>query len=347
MIIKFIQGLGKRENQEDFLIKPKDNSKIFVLCDGMGGHGHGEIASQTVAESVFKYLSELQKDRITPDDLQRGVNFALENLKQADIFNDDKKMGTTLVVVAINSNNILIGHIGDSRCYIFDERKNVIFRSKDHSLVQQAIDEEILTEDEAFIDPKRSIITRCLTSDLSEVEIEVDEITKICEKDSILICSDGIHDTLKDSSISEILASKGLNGLEEYCKSNANDNFSAILISGISITHDSPNGDEHTFSNPCPQTTISNFNPESEKKSLLKFKKTKINNRINNRDFILGIIIGLIVGVLLTLGTISLRDSISNLKKTKPSIQNPFIKSKKHVTYFENTESLFNRHHNY
>lgn len=236
---------GPRPNQEDYVIAPSDNSsRIFVLCDGMGGHGHGEVASKTVADSVCHYLEELNAAEYSEENLQDAVDFALKELISADIYDDEKSMGTTLVVVVVNRMNVLVGHIGDSRCYQFSEDGLKKFRSKDHSKVQEAVDAEILTEEEAWSNPKKNLLTRCITSKLTSVELEIDKL-RIENNDCVMLCSDGVTDALKDSQIQSIIVGRSLEDaadiIKTECEISSHDNFSLILIS---FSQDEVNHDE-------------------------------------------------------------------------------------------------------
>lgn len=226
---------GPRPNQEDYIASPNGlGDRIFVLCDGMGGHGHGDVASKTVAESVYSYLKELNLEEYTSENLQDAVDYAVEVLAKEDTFNDEKPMGTTLVVVAINRMSILVGHIGDSRCYQFDKDSNLKFRTKDHSKVQEAIDAEILTEEEAWNHPKKNILTRCIMSGKSDVRLDVDTIV-VENGDMLLLCSDGVTDAMKDKQIQAVLVERSLDEISEIieseCSLKSRDNYSAILLS--------------------------------------------------------------------------------------------------------------------
>ncbi|MBO4955283.1 MAG: serine/threonine-protein phosphatase [Muribaculaceae bacterium] len=243
---------GPRPNQEDFIIAPSESdNRIFVLCDGMGGHGHGEVASSTVAEAVYQYLTQLNLDCYAPADLQDAVNFALKQLAEADVYDDQKAMGTTLVVVVFNKTEILIGHIGDSRCYLFSTDGIKKFRSVDHSLVQEGVQGGIITEEEAWNHPKKNIITRSITSKTSSVKIEVDTLT-VSDNDILMLCSDGVSDTLKDDVLQSFTINKDVDeiasAIQTECELNAKDNFSFILIA---LSQDEP-----AVANPLPEPIV-------------------------------------------------------------------------------------------
>ena len=237
--IKSIGGFskkGKRDNNEDYILFKEIGSyenRVIVLCDGMGGHGHGEVASQTVADCVFEFLKCLKKEQFEAQDLQDALDAALTTLTSVDIYDDKKSMGTTLVVVAINRMNILVGHVGDSRCYLFDENGLIKFRTKDHSKVAEAIEAEILTPEEAFVNPHKNLLTRCVMSGKNHVMIDVNEL-KIEDNYRMLLCSDGVTDAIRDKEIEECLIDRDVQGaleiIDSICNEKSKDNYSAILL---------------------------------------------------------------------------------------------------------------------
>lgn len=227
---------GIRENNEDYIIYSTDfilptQTRVIVLCDGMGGHGHGEVASKIIAENVFSYLTNLSKD-FSANDLQCALDNALITLNNADTYSDNKKMGTTLVVAVINHDNVLVGHVGDSRCYLFDENCIKKFRTKDHSKVAEAVEAEILTEEEAYNSQYKNILTRSVMSGKTDVKIDVD-ILEVNDKDRLLICTDGVIDALRDDELAAILVNRNvdeaLSMIDSVCVERSHDNYSVII----------------------------------------------------------------------------------------------------------------------
>lgn len=234
--INGISKQGVRENNEDYIKFYINNnssnlSRVIVLCDGMGGHAHGEIASKIVAESIFTTL-ESNKADFTEDDLQLALDNALMALNKANVYDDSKKMGTTLVVAIINKNEVLVGHVGDSRCYLFNDDGIIKFRTKDHSKVAEAVDAEILTEEEAINSEYKNILTRCVIAGKTDVKIEIDRLD-IKDKDRLLLCSDGVIDAIRDEELSEILVNRNINDalalIDSKCQMKSHDNYSVII----------------------------------------------------------------------------------------------------------------------
>lgn len=244
-----ISKQGSRDNNEDYILyreKDSPDSRFIILCDGMGGHGHGEVASQIVAEATFDYLKGLAKTEYEVEDLQDAINVALTTLTAVDNFDDEKAMGTTIVVVVVNKMNVLVGHIGDSRCYLFDENGLKKFRTKDHSKVAEAVEAEILTEEEAFTNSHKNILTRCVISGKKDIAIDVDVLT-IENNDRMLLCTDGVIDALRDSEIASILINRSIDDaleiLDSECAAKSHDNYSIILVDFTQDEANQPNSD--------------------------------------------------------------------------------------------------------
>lgn len=232
--IEDISGIsckGIRDNNEDYIIYDKNN-RIIVLCDGMGGHGHGELASKNVAQTIYNRLSLISEHELTKYDLQKALEEAVCKLNEVNVFDDEKKMGTTLVVVAINKYELLVGHVGDSRFYHFNEAGIKDFRTRDHSKVAEAVEAEILTEEEARKSSYKNLLTRCVMAGKATPEMEIDAIP-ISGNNRIVICSDGLIDAVKDDELQEILIGSQIDNalsiLNDKCKENSNDNYSIII----------------------------------------------------------------------------------------------------------------------
>lgn len=236
--VKKISGIsckGSREKNEDYILYNESietENRVVVLCDGMGGHGHGEIASKTIARSVYDYLLSIDGREYTHDDILISIGTAIQNLNLADVYDDEKKMGTTLVVAVINKFKILIGHIGDSRLYHFDENGIISFRTKDHSKVAEAVEAEILTEEEAGKSAFKNLLTRCIIAGKPVPKVDIDEI-EINHDDRIMLCSDGVIDALSDISIQEIMVNRDIDDalsiIRYRCEEASHDNYSIII----------------------------------------------------------------------------------------------------------------------
>ena len=235
----YLNEQGKRKNLEDSLYplpgKAKNNSSVFLVCDGVGGESKGEEASRIVCETMGATL-EKQKGNITADILEKAAAQAVTNLQAFAEENPvAQNMSTTLTVACFQKESIWVGWCGDSRVYHIRNGK-VLWRSKDHSLVQQLIETgDIATEEEAMSHPQKNVILRSLSAGNSRSKIETHLITDVQKNDYILLCTDGILENIGDQELYEILnpEQKKDNKAKlflNYCEGKTNDNFSLYLL---------------------------------------------------------------------------------------------------------------------
>lgn len=197
-----------RENNEDFYgVSETSNGIVCVVCDGMGGHNGGEVASKIAVESI---INSFKKKKY--DDLKQALMDAFEiaNTKIINVANNNSNlhgMGTTACTLLIQGNCAWIAHVGDSRIYLFSARKKHLHRlTKDHSLVQSLINQGIITEKEAINHPSKSKILKALGIKY-DIEAEVLENPILPAKDDIfLLCTDGLYGEILDKEIEKILS---------------------------------------------------------------------------------------------------------------------------------------------
>ncbi len=208
---------GPRKNNEDYIavrqMHEQDRS-LFVLCDGMGGHDCGEVASKLVAEHICDYWMKNPKRK----DSEKKVLDACDETMVAFNNRSRGEMGTTMAMVAIEGNKAILAHCGDSRIYVIRERK-IIYQSVDHvALTPEGW--PIITR--AFFTERNHYIP-----DIEEMDIQVG--------DMILICSDGVYGNGKWSDLKNILTNSetavySLSDIEHLASDKPHDNYSAILI---------------------------------------------------------------------------------------------------------------------
>ena len=189
-----IYEIGQRDNQEDSITQ-WDN-RLFVLCDGMGGHEKGEVASQTVCQSLVKWFSEnIIDDSFIDEQLHAALEYAYTEL---DKYDDDspRKMGTTLTLLYIHNKGITAAHIGDSRIYHIRPSKlddGILYQSRDHSLVFDLLQAGEISYDEMATFPQKNIVTRAMTPGLdNRMKPDIIHITDIRPEDYFFLCSDGM-----------------------------------------------------------------------------------------------------------------------------------------------------------
>ena len=239
MIFSLASDIGKvRKNNEDFIdsqiIYKDDDTKIgiFALADGMGGHNKGEVASAMAVNGIIEFLSQnLSQSGNIIKQAYNHVNLKIyEKSKEDESFNG---MGTTLVTAVIYNEDMYVANVGDSRCYILreDDLKRI---TVDHSVVEDLVRMNIISEEEAMTHPIRNHITRAMGTD----EMVIVDIfrEKLKPQDKILMATDGLTGYVLDDKIKELL--KKDEDLDVVTKNLINfanevsgkDNTSVILI---------------------------------------------------------------------------------------------------------------------
>ena len=186
-----------RTGNEDSLLA--DNN-VFMVADGMGGHNAGEVASLMAVEQ----LREAAGSIIAETDLVQALEQANEVIYAESMTNHlHHGMGTTLAaMVVLENNTLVVAHVGDSRVYMWNE--GALSRlSKDHSYVQELVDEGIVSIEEARTHPRRNIVTRALGID-ADVEVEANTFP-VTVGAWYVLCSDGLVDEISDADIAKVL----------------------------------------------------------------------------------------------------------------------------------------------
>jgi protein phosphatase len=191
-------GRQRNANEDSYFTR----AALFVVADGMGGAQAGEVASKTAAESFDRELPQGPPEQVLRETIESANRMIHERARHDP---DLAGMGTTITaaIVDLGSEEVAIGHVGDSRAYRL--RGSRFERlTRDHSLVEEMRRKGQLTEAQAEDHPQRSIITRALGP---EPEVEVDLQTVSAQAgDVFLICSDGLTTMLGDEQIGQLLA---------------------------------------------------------------------------------------------------------------------------------------------
>jgi len=198
-----------RQNNEDS-VAVDEEMRVAVLADGMGGYNAGEIASGMATAFIKSELSRWLVEAgavARPKDVRRAMEICVDSantsiLRAANNNAQYAGMGTTLVVGIFRDDVLMLGHIGDSRCYRF--RAGVLEQiSRDHSLLQEQIDAGLVTPEQAQHSNIRNLVTRALGVE-ETVLLEVNEYP-VAVGDIYMMCSDGLSDMVNDASIAKIV----------------------------------------------------------------------------------------------------------------------------------------------
>lgn len=190
--------IGKvRSSNQDAVI---DAYPLVGVADGMGGHRGGEEASTGARDVLVELLKDKQPAQLALRQAIGAANRRLFLRQQED--ENLAGMGTTLTALWISDEEVIVGHVGDSRAYRMRDGK-LTQLTRDHSMVAEMVREGMLTPEAAACHPMRNVITRAVGT---EEGVDVDMLTeKRCAGDLWLVCSDGLHGMVDDDSMLAIL----------------------------------------------------------------------------------------------------------------------------------------------
>ena len=239
-------GRRRKANEDSFLVAP--DSHLYAVCDGMGGHNAGEVASQMAIESLADFVqkSAAESEITWPWGLDANLSFDANRLKtgirlaNSEVFQsagqreDLAGMGTTIVAGLVADAVLTLCSAGDSRCYLVRDGEMQQL-TKDDSWVSAALGEGILSSDDVEKHPLRNVITKAVGA-RDSIDLDVVEHT-FQPGDVALLCSDGLHGMVSDDDIARLLLSS-LDSLEVATsrlvdaanEAGGRDNVTAVLL---------------------------------------------------------------------------------------------------------------------
>lgn len=229
-----------RANNED-AVRVDAARGVAVLADGMGGYNAGEVASamavELIGEALAAWLDEAGTDA-SAQDVLRAMEDSTDQANRrifetANTRADCAGMGTTVVLAVLREDQVLVGHVGDSRAYHW--RDGVLAQlTRDHSLLQEQLDAGLITPQQAAVSGYRSWVTRALGVE-DTVLLETSQHA-LRTGDTLLLCSDGLTEMVPDWMIAAVLADAAAlptqaQRLIDAAKSaGGRDNVSVVLI---------------------------------------------------------------------------------------------------------------------
>lgn len=236
---------GSREiNEDSASAAEKDGVYCFTMCDGLGGHGKGEVASGFVTDNVKKLFmnEEIGEDYsvFLTEALNRSQEELLDEQKRQNSPND---MKTTAVVMLTDGKKVQYAHIGDSRLYHFRKGRfgtiSVHKRTTDHSVPQMLVMAGEIEEKDIRQHPDRSRLLRVMGMEWENRRYDISEAEEIKPGDSFLLCSDGFWEPITEKEMIKLLkrsrsAQQWLETMAERVKKNGEgkdmDNFTAVAV---------------------------------------------------------------------------------------------------------------------
>lgn len=229
--------VGSRSINEDSIgAFSASNRECFVLCDGLGGHGKGDVASSITVmtvKSLFQKADKLQS--FLADSFTASEEALLAEQRKT---NEMHKIKTTAVILALDNKKAYAGHVGDSRLYVF-YKKGTYIRTKDHSIPQMLVISGEIKENEIRNHPDRNILLRVLGVDWEEPMYELIKPIPLRKCRAFLLCSDGFWELIEEDEMCSLLQSsessqEWLDRMVEIVKEKGKeknmDNNSAIAV---------------------------------------------------------------------------------------------------------------------
>lgn len=228
---------GNHEPNEDAVGMAEQNGRYcFLLADGLGGHGKGEVASNlAVSETAELFMQNETEETFIEHAFEHAQSKILEYQKQ--VLQQDG-MKTTMTILVIDNERCKWGHIGDSRIYYF-YRNKIRKRTLDHSVPQMLVKSGKIKESEIRNHPDRNRLLRVMGESGENIQYEIEKEIKRKKKQAFLLCSDGFWELITETEMEETLRKS--NSVEQWmdemqsivCKNGENkdmDNYSAIAV---------------------------------------------------------------------------------------------------------------------
>ena len=232
------QHQGDRQEQQDrvaFFPHPRGAAALAVVADGMGGHTGGALAAQQVLHTASNNLERFSARSESPQSLLETSLNEAHLLIKASRFMNEKDPHSTAVMLLVEPGRAHWAHCGDSRLYRFRDGLSV-FRSTDHSYVEQLVAKGKITPEQALVHPNRNILVTSLGGDDAPL-IAFGEAHDLVAGDSFLLCSDGLWTYFDDAELAGVVAAASARQACELLISRARarglgegDNSSLVIV---------------------------------------------------------------------------------------------------------------------
>ena len=217
---------GRRQKNQDYLLHKNvsDTLQVFICADGMGGYSNGEIAAQTVSESILEFIED--NSNIYPPEqlLREAIIYSNDSLMMKKLSLGVSKMGTVITVLLIKDNIAYASWLGDSRIYQYRNNQE-IYRTEDHSVANELYKIHNLTA--ADIERFSSIVTASIMGDNTLKDIPVQKLD-VQTNDIFILCTDGLH---KEVGLHHaIIYTETMQAELDKLSSSISDNYSFIKV---------------------------------------------------------------------------------------------------------------------
>lgn len=227
-------GMVRSVNEDSIMMNP--DVGLWAVADGMGGYEAGDIASKMIVSSLEDIVKEEHLDTIINNIEDKIIDANHRILEYAEIMHDGRIIGSTIVSLLIKGQVGVCMWAGDSRLYLL--RNNQMKQlSRDHSHVQELLDQGSITEEEAVDHPDSNVITRAVGTG-EEVYVDIN-VFNVQVGDTFLLCSDGLYNAVDESEIEQQMKRNDADNavkqmIVSALENGAPDNVSIIMVKSMS-----------------------------------------------------------------------------------------------------------------
>ena len=319
------EAAGRSENEDNFLVAQDlsvsdskyDTDKVFSLgnkgtlllvCDGMGGMNAGEVASAIGVDTIKElFAPQLLTSDVLADDesvcayMKRAIIKADSRVKEEAQKDDAKRgMGSTIVMAWLLGHKVYVAWCGDSRCYRYNPATGLEQLSHDHSYVQDLVDTNQLSPELAFDHPNKNIITRSLGDPRGAARPDV-KVYDLLPGDVILLCSDGLNDSLRDSEIEQSM-SRSLSSMASCKDALWNDSYQAgwhdnVTIVLAQVVDDNAKTVQKTVTPVSSAQSVQSVEPVQQQATPVENRSTMQIPKLNWKLIIISVVVLLIIAV--------------------------------------------------
>lgn len=227
-------GMVREVNEDSIMSNP--DAGLWAVADGMGGYEAGDVASNMIVSSLAEITKDHHLDTFIDKIEDKIIDANQRILEYADIMHDGRILGSTIVSLLIKGQVGVCLWAGDSRLYLL--RNNQLQQlSRDHSHVQELIDQGAITEEQALTHPDANVITRAVGTS-NELYIDVNAFN-VQLGDTFLLCSDGLYNAVDEYEIEEQMRSHDTDAavkqlIVRALENGAPDNVSVVMVKSVS-----------------------------------------------------------------------------------------------------------------
>ena len=239
---------GQRANNQDFVYPVDEQSRLFIVCDGIGGWDKGEVASRLVAQGVAQYFE--QHPTQCPDATYFTNALAHAHAALTEYLHQNplvSRLGTTLALMYLPDAGAVVAHVGDSRVYQI-RGTTILHQTQDHKYVHELVAEGIITQEQALNHPRRNTLSRSVGVDSKQFppridKVEITYLPDIQEDDYFFLCTDGVLEQVDDERLTAIFAQSRTTEevaahLLVQCRELTRDNYSVCLVRVTGVSRD-------------------------------------------------------------------------------------------------------------